>query len=359
MKDRSISRGPPIQNSASLKSLGVMSVFAAFLIPVIAVAALALLIFLLSDAPLESLYFFFVGPFRNVYGFGNMVNAAVPLILGALGITIAMKSGNLNLGGEGQIYLGAFCAAAAALAFEKYGLFSMIPAVAAGILAGAAMAAFSGFCKARWNTNELITSFLLALAVIPLVNYLVLGPFLDPETSLISTRKIAEGARLSLILKPSNLNSSFFIAIFLVLFVFFFLYKTKTGYEIRITGGNELFARFGGINTKLSASLAMTISGGFFGLAGALAVLGTYHSVIKDFSSGMGWNGLAAALIAGFSVRAIIPAALFLAWIEAGARAAAQNTDITHEIALVAQAVIFFLCASQVIGNIFSRKGVK
>ena len=361
MKDRSkIPGGPPgaglferlADFSRSLPfSLGV------FVIPVLSILVLVLLVFLLSDTPGETLYFFFSGPFRNLYSFGNMLNAAVPLIFGALGVTVAMKAGSLNLGGEGQVYLGAFAATAAALAFPQFGAMGGVVALASGFFFAAALAAFSGFCRAKWNTSELITSFLLSSAAIPVVNYLVSGPFLDPETSLQSTGKIAESMRLPLILPPSNLSASVFFAAAAVVIVHFFLSRTKLGYEFRMAGNNEIFARYGGINTKLNTVLAMSISGGFYGLAGAFAVLGGYHATVKEFSSGLGWDGLAVALIAAFYPPAVIPSAIFFAWIGSGARIAMQNTGLTFEVASIVQSVIFFAATSMVIRNVFSRRG--
>jgi len=332
------------------RALGVL------LVPLSALFVLVILIFILSESPFRALYFFFIGPFRSIFSFGNMLNASIPLIFGALGITVAMKSGSLNLGGEGQVYLGGFSAVITALALTGFGISGTVIAMAAAFICAGAMSAFSGFCKARWNTNELITTFLFSSAVIPVLNYFVTGPFLDPETSLISTRKIHENMRLSPILPPSSLNTGIFIAIAAVVLVHLFLAKTKTGYEFRMAGHNELFARYGGINTKRNTILAMTISGGFYGLAGALAVLGTHYSVIAGFSAGLGWNGLAVALIAGFYIPAVIPAALFFAWIGAGARIAMQNTDLTWEVASIVQSVIFFLSTSMVIKNIFMKK---
>ena len=166
--------------------------------------------------------------------------------------------------------------------------------------------------------------------------------------------------RLSLLPGNSILNTGIFIAIAFVIVVHFFLERTKTGYEFRMAGHNELFARYGGINTKLNTVLAMAVSGGFYGLAGSVAVMGTYNSVIKEFSAGLGWNGLAVALIACFYTPAVIPAALFFAWIGAGARIAMQNTGLTLETASIVQSIIFFLSTSLVIKNIFTRRaGVK
>jgi riboflavin transport system permease protein len=322
----------------------------------ISILTVFLLIFILSDTPLKTIYFFFIGPFRNLYSFGNMLNTAILMIFGALGIIIAMKAGNLNLGGEGQVYLGAFTTTAVALSLGNFGVTGAILAVVAGVLASGVLSAFSGFCKARWKTPEIITTFLLSCAVIPIINYLVTGPFLDPDTSLISTKKIVENMRLPQILKPSNLNAGIFIALIFVFIVWFFLYKTKTGYEFRIAGKNEMFARYGGIHTKLNTVIAMAMSGALYGLAGSIAVLGTHYAVIKEFSSGLGWSGLTVALIASFSPIAVIPCALFLAWTETGARIAMQNTGITYEISYIIQAVIFFLSTSLAVKNIFERR---
>jgi len=354
--------GPPeesLTNRLSNFSRSLPFSPAVILVPVISLLVLILLVITLSDTPAKTLYFFFIGPFRNLFSFGNMLNAAVPLVFGALGITVAMKAGNLNLGGEGQIYLGAFVTTAAALSFQPLGAMGGVFAASLSVLASGAMAAFSGFCKSRWKTSELITTFLLSAAIIPVINYLVTGPFLDPETSLQSTKKIAENMRLPLLLKPSGLNASAVFACAATIITHYFLAKTRRGYELRITGANELFARYGGINTKFVNVLSMAISGGLCGLAGSLAVLGTHYATVREFSAGLGWNALAVALIAGFYIPAVIPAALFFAWISAGARIAMQNTGLTHEVASVVQAIIFFLSTSLVIRNIFSRKGNK
>ena len=362
MKEKdNLKSGPPSSGFSGKLSNVIYSQsfsFGVFLIPVIAVFILILLIFIFSDTPFKTLYYFFIGPFRNIFSFGNMLNASVPLIFGALGIIIAMKAGSLNLGGEGQVYLGAFVTAAIALQFSNpphFGFIAAFLAAVTGALCSGAAAAFSGFCKAKWNTTELITTFLVSCAVIHVVNYLVTGPFLDPETSLISTKKIAENMRLPLILKPSGLSIGIFIAFIFVFFTHIFLSGTRLGYEFRMAGNNEIFARYGGINTKLNTVLALFFSGCMYGLAGGIAVLGTHYSVIKEFSAGLGWNGLAVALIARFYPPAVIPAALFFAWLGSGARIAMQNTGLTVELASIAQAVILFLSTSLAIINVYKR----
>jgi simple sugar transport system permease protein len=327
------------------------------LILAVSLLAAVVLVFLLSKDPVKTLLLFFLGPFRNAYYFGNMVNSAVPLVFGGLGVSVAMKSGNLNLGGEGQVYSGALITAVAALAFEGAGYAGAAAALLAGAFFAGLAAAFSGLCKVRWNTNELITSFLVSNVLVLVANYCVTGPFLDPGTSLQSTRKIPEMFRLPLVLPPSNLSAAVFFALFAAALVWVFLYRTLAGYEIRMTGLNPMFARYGGINTGFSVILSMFLSGALYGVSGGMAVYGTYFSVVKEFSQGLGWNSLAVALIARSKPALVVPAALFFAWIGSGARLAMQFSDVTVEIASIVQSVVFFLVSSAVLGNFFRGRG--
>jgi len=329
------------------------------LILFLSLAVMVILAFLLSKNPERTLGFFFLGPIQNTYYFGNMINSAIPLIFGGLGISIALQGNTFNLGGEGQIYLGAFVATILAISLSFLGIFGGIIAFLVAALISGLVAAISALLKTKWQTSELITTFLISNAIILVVNYLVTGPFLDPETNLQSTRKIPDVLRMTPILAPSNLSSALFFAIFAVVFVYVFLYKTLTGYEIRITGINEEFAKYGGINVTKNKILPMFLSGMFFGIAGAFSIYGTYYATIKEFSTGMGWNSFAVALIARSKPQNIIPSAIFFAWIGSGARLAMQFSDITFEVSLIVQSVVFFLVSSSVLQNIFKQKRVK
>jgi simple sugar transport system permease protein len=266
-----------------------------------------------------------------------------------------MKGGILNLGGEGQIYSGAFITTISALALARFGIFGAALAILAGAVFSGMIAAVSGFLKVKWDTNELITTFLISNALILVADYFITGPFVDPLTNLQSTEKIPVNFRLPLILPPSNLSAALFFAIAAVVATHIFLFKTRAGYGIRISGINPQFARYGGLNTGFSAVLAMFLSGALYGAGGGMAIFGTYYAAIKEFSSGMGWNGLAVALIAGSKPKAVIPAAIFFAWIGAGGRMAMQFSDVTFEIASIVQAFVFFLVTGRVLLDFFKR----
>lgn len=322
-----------------------------------ALLVLVILVFLLSSEPWRTLAYFFSGPVQNIYSFGNWINAAVPLILTGLGISLAFRASVFNLGGEGQVYTGGVVATALLLALPHLpGPIGIGAALLAAAAAGGLVAGLSGFFRMRWNTDALISSFLISKGLILVVDYIVTGPLKDPETNLLTTPRIAPVYRLGRILPPSLLDLSLPAVLAAALLVALYLFRTRQGYELRITGLNREFARYGGIDTKLYLVLPMILSGAFHGSAGAVSILGTYHRCLKGFSGGMGWNGIAVALIARNNPLAVIPAAIFFAYIEAGAKAAMLHSDMTMELAAVMQGVIFFLITAQGLYHAIRRR---
>jgi len=306
------------------------------------------LIFLLSGTPVRTLYFFFVGAFTNSYYLGNMLNVAVPLVFTGLGISVAFKAAVFNLGGEGQIYAGGCAATAVCLALPAAnGFLGGLSALAGAAVLSGAIAGLSGFLRMKWNTDEMISSFLLSAAVVLAVNYFITGPLGDPKNNLLSTLAIGPQYGLSGIFPPSKLNISAFFALAAALLMFFFIYKSHAGYEMRMCGLNREFSRYGGINVSKYFVLPMIISGALHGLGGGLMVLGTYRATIEGFSFGMGWNGIAVALIAKNNPLGVIPAAFLFAYLDAGAKAAMINSDVTFEIAAIAQSFIFYLVTAR------------
>jgi simple sugar transport system permease protein len=232
-----------------------------------------------------------------------------------------------------------------------------ILAIAAGVTAGAALATISGLLKAKWNTDELITSFLLSAAVSLIVDSFITGPLDDPNNSLLTTRAVGGQFRLPGIFPPSKLSAGAFIAVAMAVIVFLFIYRSHWGYEMRTCGLNREFARYGGINVAAYLVTPMAASGALHGAAGGIAILGTYGACLKGFSAGMGWNGIAVALIAKNNPIGVLPAALFFAYLDAGAKAAMLHSDVTFEIAALAQSAIFYLVTAQALyGALRGRK---
>ncbi len=314
-------------------------------------SAIILTIILLSissENPLHSISFFFTGPFSNLYNFGNMLDKAGLLIFAGLGMSIAFRAGVFNLGGEGQVYAGATAAVIVSISINfSWKYTGIIFALSIGILSGAILAGISGFLKKQWNTDELISSFLLSGVIIHISDYLISTPFKDSSSFLNSTVKIPENLFLKQLLGSSHFNISFIIAVIISFASFIFLFKSTIGYELRLSGLNRKFADYGGIPVKRNYIIPMLISGGLYGAAGSFAVLGNFHMGIKGFTSGLGWNGIAVALIAGNNPAFIIPGALIFAYLDAGTQIAMIHSDLSFELGNLIKAVIFFLITAK------------
>ena len=323
----------------------------------IAFAFAIILMFVLSRQPLTTIYYFFVGPLTNRFYFGNMLNMAIPLVFTGLGISIAFKASVFNLGGEGQVYAGGLAATVVCLALPAAnGYLGGSAALAGALVTGAVLAGLSGWFKMKWGTNELISSFLISAGVIFIVHYFITGPLDDPNNNLLATYAIGGQYRLLGIYPPSKLDASGVFSVLVAGLVFFLMYYTHRGYEMRMCGLNREFSRYGGINVSAYMVLPMILSGALHGVAGAVSVMGTHHMALKGFSGGMGWNGIAVALIAKNHPLGVVPAAVFFAYLEAGARAAMLHSDVTFEIAAVVQSVIFYLVTAQALYGAVRRR---
>lgn len=318
----------------------------------IAFGIVIIMVFLMSETPGKTIYYFFLGPFTNKYYLGNMINASIPLIFTGLGIAVAFRSSMFNLGGEGQVYAGGLVATFILLQMpEAAAVSGIFLALLSSVVLGAVLAGLSGFFRMKWNTDELISSFLLSSAVVLITDYFITGVLDDPNTSLLTTPPVGEQFWFLPIFPPSNLDISLLAAILTAVGVYFFMFHTRWGYEMRMCGLNREFSRYGGINVSRYMVLPMLISGGLHGAAGSVAIMGTYHKCLKGFSGGMGWNGIAVALIAKNNPIAVIPAAIFFAYLDAGAKAAMLHSDVTFEIAAIVQSTIFFFVTAQAINN--------
>jgi simple sugar transport system permease protein len=188
-------------------------------------------------------------------------------------------------------------------------------------------------------------------------DFLISGPFQDPASNFQATAAVAPEFRFAKLLPPSSLSTGCLVAAAALLAAQLLLSRTRFGFELRTTGRSAEFARYCGIDAGLYSSASMALSGALNGLAGAVLILGTYFKAMKGFSSGLGWSGIAVALVAGGSPLAVLPSALFFAYLDAGSKAVMVGADVTSEIVDVVQAVIFFLVTARALDGLFLRRG--
>lgn len=312
----------------------------------IAFSASAAILCIVSPEPRETLWWFFVGPFSNVYFFGNMLASSVPLIFTGLAACVAFSAGVFNLGLEGQYYFGAIVGTVAALNFSNAAISRFI-ALLISVSAGALLSFVPAMLKVKFNFSELIGTFMIGQIFVYVGDYLVNGPFRDPCAALSATRYLNESVKLTRILPTTNLHTGYLIGIALC-FLLYFLYKYSTfGYEFRTVKGNPHFAKIHGIDVDKILLIAMSLSGAIAALGGMIEVLGVHGRVVKGFSHGSGFIGIAASLLANNNPLLIFLSALFLAYLDSGAEIASLMVQTPPEIAKFVQGIVLCMVTAQ------------
>lgn len=315
------------------------------------------IIFINSKSPIKTSIQFFTGPFSSPYYLGTWLNNTTLLATAALGIFISTLGGNMNLGGEGQIYVGGFITAFLFLKLPSMPVFLTIGITLFSCLVlSGLMSAISGFLKVYRGINEVLSSFLLSLAVIPFIDYTVSGPLRDSSKNLLAMPFIKNELRFPRILSPSPLNASLFLFIILFILCLLFIYKTKIGRTYRLSGTAPEFAFYSGYSLGQSTIVGLTLSGMLHGLTGFFAVTGTYYTCHTGFYSGMGWNALSIALIAQSNPFFILPAALLVSFLITASDKVILSSSMNFDMTSLIQGAIFLVISAQFIIREKKRK---
>ncbi len=294
-----------------------------------------------SDRPLEAALHFFVQPFASTYSVGTMLNTASLFIFAACGMCFSFNAGCFNLGGEGQIYLAGFLTAVLLNRFSGVPPFILLPVVFILVFCITGLTGlFSALLRLFRNINELLSSFLFSCAIIPIIDFLIVDCFRDEKKSLLATPYIHANLRLKSILPPSVLNFSFFLALAVVFGFYAYLYWTKKGYVTRICGKAEEFALYCGFSVRSEKLKGMFISAGCHGITGFFAVTGTYFTCHSGFYSGMGWNALSVALMAGNNPIFVLPSALIMSYMLVAADQSVLLNGGSFDTANIIQAAV-------------------
>lgn len=300
-----------------------------------------ILVLLLSSNPLLSLFSFFTSPFSSVYFFGSMLNTAGILLFASLGASIALLSGNINLGGEGQIYAGGLISALILQRFDFF--FSPLAAIFVVVIICGLLTLIPILLKLYRGTSELLTSFLISASCIPLIDWAIANPLRDQNQNLLATPSILERFRLTPLLPPSKFTGSFFIVLLLCTLCYVLLFKTRPGSLYKISGKAPEFAMYAGLNTKKHNILGMFVSGSLHGLCGYAAVAGMHYTAHQGFYVGMGWNALSIALIANRNPLLLIPSAIILSYIFTASDYAILTNNFSFNITSIIQAAVLLV----------------
>lgn len=301
------------------------------------------------------------GAFGGRLAIGQTLTKATPIILTSLSFLFAFRSGLFNIGAEGQMYIGAITAAVVAAQLQLPIVLHTIVALLAGGMAGAFWGWIPGYLKAKRGVNEFVTTMMLSYVAIGLTDYLVAprGPLHDPKYQANQTARIALTAQYSRIMPPTQVSWAIVVAGIAVVVVWYYLFRTRSGYELRAVGQSLTAAEYGGVRTKRKLIFALSVAGLLAGIAGAGEVLGTHFRFVDGFSPGYGWDGIAGGLIARAHPVGAIFAALLMGALRAGGMQVQRSGAAPADIAAVLQGlVIFFIIAPSLVRQLARKAGV-
>ena len=268
----------------------------------------AIMLSALGADPLEAYGAMVQGAVGSVSGITQTFVKATPLLLVGLGVTIAFRGGVINIGGEGQILVGALATTALAVSFPNWPGYILLPlCLVVGTIAGGIWGGIPGVLKARLGVNEILSTVMMNSIAVQLGNFLLRGPLIDPAEIAAGTR-IAQSALLpkqvflARLVPKTLLHSGAILAVVLAVLVYIFLWRTTIGYRIRAVGLNPKAARYAGIPVPFYQALALILGGAFAGLAGSVEVLGVQHRMLEGLSGGYGFSGIVAALFGNLHV---------------------------------------------------------
>ena len=308
-----------------------------------------IIFYFLGFNPIEALKFFFVTPISNLYGFSELLLKATPLCLIAIGLSFCFKSNNWNIGAEGQLTFGAIVGGGVALLFyDQEGFYILPTIIIAGALGGMFFALIPAVLKTYFNTNEILVSLMLVYVSKLLLDYLVVGPWSNPEGfNFPETRQFSNSARMPLLFEGLRIHAGIFLALLAVMLSWFVLYKTYLGFQIKVSGLSLKTAKYAGFKGKTMILVVFMISGACAGLAGVGEITGPIGQLHIMISPDYGFTAIIVAFLGRLNPFGIIFASLIVALTYLGAETAQIFLQIPKYTGQVFQGMIlFFLLAS-------------
>ena len=324
-----------------------------FFTPIIAIVLTiiggGIIFFVLGFNPIQALKFFFITPISNLYGLSELLLKATPLCLIAIGLSFCFKSNNWNIGAEGQLTFGAIVGGGVALLFYNQEGFYILPIIIiAGAIGGMFFALIPAVLKTFFNTNEILVSLMLVYVSKLLLDYLVVGPWSNPEGfNFPETRQFSESARMPVLFDGLRVHAGIFLALATVVLSWFVLYKTYLGFQIKVSGLSLKTAKYAGFKGKTMILIVFMISGGCAGLAGVGEITGPIGQLHRMISPDYGFTAIIVAFLGRLNPFGIIFASLVVALTYLGAETAQIFLQIPKYTGQVFQGMIlFFLLAS-------------
>jgi simple sugar transport system permease protein len=330
----------------------------------------AIMLLSLGANPLSGYVTMFSAAFGSIEGFSETTVKSIPLLLVGVGICIAFRANVINIGGEGQMVMGALLATAVALVFPAVPSLMLIPMVlVAGAVGGAFWGAIAGALKAYFNVSEILSTIMLNIVAVQFMNFLLRGPMIDPAeiergTGIPQTMRLSENADLPILLEGMRMHLGVVVALLVAVGAYFLLWRTAIGFRLRSVGYNPDASRYAGISVPKNITAALAFSGAMAGIAGAILVFGSEsHRMVTDggstgFTGSAGFNGIVVALLAGLHPLWSIPSALLFGGMLVGANALQRAAQVPSALIIALNGlIVVFVVSSEYFKQCYTAAG--
>ncbi len=278
---------------------------------------------------------------------GESLVLTTPYIYAGLAVALGFRGGLFNIGAEGQLFLGGLASVYVGYSLKGLPAIIHLPlALLAGILAGGLWGAVPGFLKARYGAHEVINTIMMNYISYRLAEYLLQGPMSRADGMPITPEVLPSAYLPGLLPAPVRVHLGFILALVFAWLVYWFLWKTPLGMEVRMVGANPHAARYAGIRIAFCIALTMSLSGALAGLAGANQVLGVDHRMVRAFSAGFGFDSIALALLGNSHPLGVVLASLLFGFLRGGAARMQSIVGVPLEIINIIQGLTIVLVAA-------------
>lgn len=326
-----------------MNSVKRFEMYRMFFAIVIALLISFAIIFCISDEPIRAIFTMITGPLTSKRNFGNVIEGMIPLLFTGTGVCIMLSANQINLATDGAFQLGGLVATAAVLHMGLPSVVALILSMAVGAL----FCMIPALMKIKTGSDEMVASLMLNYVSLWFCTYILMHFMLDPSVGAASY-KLPRGSELLTLVRGTNVHIGLLIGLAGVVLGYIFLYKSRIGYELRLTGENEAFARYSGINVVKVILISQLVGGIFAGLGGGVEILGPVYSRFSWLTLlGFGWDAIILSTLVKNNPIYIPFAALFLAYLRTGASIMARSTDVTLEIVQITQGIIIMLVVAE------------
>ncbi len=341
----------------------IYSVFVVAISLAVALLVGAVLFLVAGGNPIAAYRVMFTEPLKSVFGVTEMLVRAAPLMLVAAGVAVSFRSGILNIGGEGQMLIGAVTGAFVGLSLPGLPKFLLVPLIfIAAFLGGALWGGIAGWLRACLGVNEILSTVMLNYIATQVYTYLLRAPLIDPQelaygTGVPQTAQLTRNAWLERLIPGMRLHTGLIYAVVIAVLVYLLLWKTTLGYRMRVCGAEPTAARYAGMNVPRCLILAMLMAGGLAGLAGAVELCGVHRRALEALSAGYGFSGIVVALFGGLHPLGIIPASVLFGLLIVGADMMQRAATIPAHIILAIQGLIILAVVSSAL--FLTHRGIR